>query len=90
MQRIAVETVIDSKIGPVSIINTHLAFHDDSENQQQVAHLNHLEQERAAHHREPKQIGRGTYQEGFLASARMLCGDFTSHLIPRSIVTRLI
>ena len=76
MQRIAVETVLDSTIGPVSLLNTHLAFHDDAENQQQVAHLNHLEQERTAHHREPKQTGAGTYQQGPLASARMLCGDF--------------
>lgn len=76
MQRVAVETVIDSKIGPVSIINTHLAFHDDNENQQQVELLNRLEQERAAHHSKPKRVGIGTYQEGFLASARILCGDF--------------
>ena len=76
MQRVAVETVVDSKIGPLSIINTHLAFHDAHENQQQIEHLNRLEQERAAHHSKPKRIGLGTYQEGFLASARMLCGDF--------------
>ncbi len=76
MQRIAVETVVDSAIGPVSILNTHLAFHDDAENQQQVAHLNRLEQQRIAHQREPKQPGTGTYQAGFPASARMLCGDF--------------
>jgi endonuclease/exonuclease/phosphatase family metal-dependent hydrolase len=76
MQRIAVETVVDSTMGPVSILNTHLAFHDDAENQQQVEYLNHLEQERVAHHREPKQAGTGTYQAKSLASARMLCGDF--------------
>jgi endonuclease/exonuclease/phosphatase family metal-dependent hydrolase len=76
MQRIAVETLVDSAMGPVSILNTHLAFHDDAENQQQVEYLNHLEQERIAHHREPKQAGTGTYQAGSLASARMLCGDF--------------
>jgi len=76
MQRIAVETVVDSAMGPVSILNTHLAFHDDAENQQQVKHLYHLEQERAANHREPKRVGSGTYQAGFPASARMLCGDF--------------
>ena len=76
MQRIAVETVIDSTMGPVSILNTHLAFHDDAENQQQVEHLNQLEQERTAHLREPKLLGTGTYQAGFPASARMLCGDF--------------
>jgi endonuclease/exonuclease/phosphatase family metal-dependent hydrolase len=76
MQRIAVETLVDSTMGPVSILNTHLAFHDDAENQQQVAYLSHLEQERIDHHREPKQIGSGTYQAGSLAAARILCGDF--------------
>lgn len=76
MPRVAVETVINSEIGPLSIINTHLAYHDDNENQQQIKHLNNLEQERTAHHRDPKLIGSGTYQKGFLASARMLCGDF--------------
>ena len=76
MQRIAVESLVDSAMGPVSIVNTHLAFHDDAENQQQVEYLNHLEQERVAHHREPKQAGIGTYQAESLASARMLCGDF--------------
>ena len=76
MPRVAVETVVDFSIGPLSIINTHLAYHDDNENQLQIEHLYHLEQERTAHHREPKLVGTGTYQAGYLASARMLCGDF--------------
>jgi endonuclease/exonuclease/phosphatase family metal-dependent hydrolase len=76
MQRLAVETLVDSTMGPISILNTHLAFHDEAENQQQVEHLNHLEQERTAHQREPKRVGSGTYQAGYPATARMLCGDF--------------
>ncbi len=76
MPRIAVETTVASSMGPISILNIHLAFHDDAENQQQVAHLHRLEQERCAHQREPKKIGSGTYQAGFLPTARMLCGDF--------------
>ncbi|MFT7672581.1 MAG: endonuclease/exonuclease/phosphatase family metal-dependent hydrolase [Gammaproteobacteria bacterium] len=76
MQRVSVETVIDSKIGGVSIINSHLAFHDENENRQQVERLNWLEQERFANQIDPKQIGIGTYQEGFPATARILCGDF--------------
>jgi endonuclease/exonuclease/phosphatase family metal-dependent hydrolase len=76
MQRVAVETVIDSESGPLSIINTHLAYHDDNENQQQMEHFNRLEHERAAHQSNPKRIGTGTYKEGFQASARLLCGDF--------------
>ena len=35
-----------------------------------------------AHHRFPKQIGEGNYQEGYLATARILCGDF--NLVPDS------
>ena len=76
MPRVAVETVIDSTMGPVSLLNTHLAFHDNSENLQQLEYLNYLEQERTAHQREPKRVGSGTYQAGYPASARVLCGDF--------------
>ena len=76
MQRVAIETVVNSEIGPLSIINTHLAFHDSNEAQQQLEKFNWLEQERIAHHRFPKQMGIGTYQEGFLPTARILCGDF--------------
>jgi endonuclease/exonuclease/phosphatase family metal-dependent hydrolase len=76
MQRVAVEAVVDSRIGAISIINSHLAFHDANENQQQVERLNCLEQERLANKIDPKQIGQGTYQEGFPAVARILCGDF--------------
>lgn len=84
MFRVAVETVVDSNSGPLSIINTHLAYHDVHENQQQLEHLYRLEQERTAHQKEPGRIGSGTYQAGFPASARLLCGDFnftpdTSH-----------
>jgi endonuclease/exonuclease/phosphatase family metal-dependent hydrolase len=76
MQRISVETVVDSQIGAISIINSHLAFHDDNENKQQIERLNRIEQERFANRIDPKQIGIGTYQEGFPAVARILCGDF--------------
>ena len=75
MQRVALETMVDSKMGPLSIINTHLAFHDNNENQQQIEYIYNLEQERIAHHLEPKKAGSGTYQKKSLASARIVCGD---------------
>jgi len=76
MPRIAVETVVDSTMGPISVLNTHLAFHDDVENRQQLEYLNYLEQERTARQRGPKRVSSGTYQAGFPTTARMLCGDF--------------
>ncbi len=82
MQRVAVETIIESNIGPLSIINTHLAFHDSEEKQLQLERFSLLEQERLAHHHLPKQLDTGTYQEGHLAKARILCGDF--NLTPES------
>ena len=82
MQRVAVETITESDIGPLSIINTHLAFHDSNENRLQLERFSLLEQERIAHHSSPKQLDTGIYQEGYLAKARILCGDF--NLTPES------
>jgi len=76
MPRVAIDVCIASKTGTLSIVNTHLAFHDSNESQRQLEHLTLLEQERIAHHQFPKNSGPGCYQNGFLASARIICGDF--------------
>jgi endonuclease/exonuclease/phosphatase family metal-dependent hydrolase len=76
MPRVAIEACVDSSIGPLSIINTHLAFHDSNEVQLQLEHLHAIELDRLAHLRSPKTAGPGCFQEGYLASARILCGDF--------------
>ncbi|MFT4609602.1 MAG: endonuclease/exonuclease/phosphatase family metal-dependent hydrolase [Cellvibrionaceae bacterium] len=76
MPRVAIEACVDSSIGPLSIINTHLAFHDSNEVQQQLEHLHAIERDRLAHLQYPKAAGPGSFQEGYLASARILCGDF--------------
>ncbi len=76
MPRVAIEVCVDSSIGPLSIINTHLAFHDSNEVQQQLGHLQAIERDRLAHIQFPKAAGPGSFQPGYLASARILCGDF--------------
>jgi len=76
MPRVAVETVVSSNIGPLSIINTHLAYHDDSERQQQLERINLLERERKAQRLHPKKNDNGAYQIGPASLARILCGDF--------------
>ncbi len=75
MQRVAVETVINSRDGPLSIINTHLAFHDQRERQQQIERLCHLEYERTSQLLNPKASGVGAYQPQAMPSRRILCGD---------------
>ena len=76
MSRVAIDTCIESSIGPLSIINTHLAFHDSNETQLQIEYLTRLEQERSTHHKSPKATGTGCFNTGYLASARILNGDF--------------
>lgn len=76
MPRVAIEVFVDSSIGPLSIINTHLAYHDSNEAQLQLEHLYAIERDRLAHLQFPKAAGPGCFQEGYLASARIVCGDF--------------
>ncbi len=76
MQRIAIETVINSKAGCLGIINTHLAFHDDQENLQQIKRLQLLETERYARLNAPGEVIPGCYEQQFQPTARILCGDF--------------
>ena len=76
MQRVAIETIVDTARGPLSIINTHLAFHDHDENQLQLERLCELERNRAARYQNPSAIGSGAYQAGFPPFASLLCGDF--------------
>jgi endonuclease/exonuclease/phosphatase family metal-dependent hydrolase len=76
MPRVAIEACVDSSIGPLSIINTHLAFHDSNEAQLQLEHLHAIELDRLAHLQYPKTDGPGCFQKGYLGSARILCGDF--------------
>jgi endonuclease/exonuclease/phosphatase family metal-dependent hydrolase len=76
MHRVAIEACVNSTIGPLSVINTHLAYHDSNEAQVQLEHLQTIEGYRLSHLRHPKAAGPGCFQEGYLASARILCGDF--------------
>ena len=76
MPRVAVETIVNREFGQISIINTHLAYHDSSERQQQLERLKLLEQERKNQILYPKKHDAGVYQVGSRPVARILCGDF--------------
>ena len=76
MPRVAVEVTINTGVGPVSVINTHLAYHDRCERQQQLERLSLLDQERKNQICYPKKHDSGAYQIGPVPVARVLCGDF--------------
>ena len=76
MPRVAVEAVVNSTIGPLSVINTHLAYHDGYERKQQLERLNLIDHERKNQILYPKKSDTGAYQKGPLPVARVLCGDF--------------
>ena len=76
MPRVAVETIVDSDIGQISIINTHLAYHDNLERLQQLERLNLLDQERKNQILHPKKHDESAYQFKYTPVARILCGDF--------------
>ena len=76
MQRIAIEATVKSTFGSLGIINTHLAFHDERENHQQVERLGLLEDERHARLESPGEIIEGCYAQKHQTAARILCGDF--------------
>jgi len=75
MQRLAVETVVNSATGPLSVLNMHLAFHDNGERQSQVAYICQLDADRRGQLAQPKQEGTGAYAAGYLPVARIACGD---------------
>jgi len=76
MQRVAVETIVQSAVGPLSIVNVHLAFHDQNERKLQVERLCLLEEERSQQFSRPKAQGIGAYQLLAMPASRVMCGDF--------------
>ena len=76
MQRVAIEAMVNSPMGILSIINTHLAFHDDNENQLQTERLDYFEKERRNRMNQPGEMIAGCYEQAFEPIARILCGDF--------------
>jgi endonuclease/exonuclease/phosphatase family metal-dependent hydrolase len=66
---------VNSATGPLSVLNMHLAFHDNGERQSQVAYICQLDADRRGQLAQPKLEGTGAYAAGYLPVARIACGD---------------
>jgi endonuclease/exonuclease/phosphatase family metal-dependent hydrolase len=80
MLRIALEAVIDTDVGPLRIISTHLEFYSEKQRLAQVARLRELHAEACAHERQPAKAE--SQASPFADTARpqsaIICGDFNS------------
>ncbi len=79
MQRMALEAVLESPVGPVRIVTTHLAYYSARQRMAQVAALRSLHAEACAHARDPRPGGseRGTpFDVSHRPASAVFCGDF--------------
>ena len=80
MLRIALEAVIETDVGPLRVISTHLEFYSEVQRLAQVARLRELHREACEHARRPAKAE--TQASPFADTARpmsaIVCGDFNS------------
>jgi endonuclease/exonuclease/phosphatase family metal-dependent hydrolase len=81
MRRLAIEASIGTPRGPLRIVTTHLAYHDEAQRAVQTARLRALYAEATARqHRPGAAPPDGPYVPAPAAEATVLCGDF--NLLP--------
>lgn len=80
MLRVALEAVIDTDVGPVRIISTHLEFYSEKQRLAQVAGLRELHAEACDHERHPAHAESlaSPFADTARPAAAILCGDFNS------------
>jgi endonuclease/exonuclease/phosphatase family metal-dependent hydrolase len=76
MQRILVETVVTSDVGPLRIMTTHLEYYSQSQREAQIDAIRRLHAETCAHPRSAQVSEQGGPFEVFpRPAAALLCGD---------------
>jgi endonuclease/exonuclease/phosphatase family metal-dependent hydrolase len=80
MLRVALEAVVETDVGPLRVISTHLEFYSETQRLAQVERLRELHAEACAHARQPAKAE--SQASPFADTARpmsaVLCGDFNS------------
>jgi endonuclease/exonuclease/phosphatase family metal-dependent hydrolase len=80
MLRVALEAVLETDVGPLRVISTHLEFYSETQRLAQIERLRDLHAEACAHAREPAKAE--SQASPFADTARpmsaIICGDFNS------------
>jgi endonuclease/exonuclease/phosphatase family metal-dependent hydrolase len=77
MQRVLIEAVVQSKIGSVRILTTHLEYYSQRQREQQVAHIRRLHVEACAmtHRAQLSEEQSGPFEVRARPVSAILCGD---------------
>lgn len=80
MQRVALEALLDTDIGPLRVISTHLEFYSDRQRLAQVERLRDLHREACDHARHPARAEKpdSPFADTDRPMSAVLCGDFNS------------
>jgi endonuclease/exonuclease/phosphatase family metal-dependent hydrolase len=80
MQRVALEAVLDTDVGPLRIISTHLEFYSEQQRLAQVDRLRGLHREACDHARHPAKAEKpdSPFADTARPMSAILCGDFNS------------
>jgi endonuclease/exonuclease/phosphatase family metal-dependent hydrolase len=76
MPRVALEVVIETSWGLVSVVTTHLEFFSGAQRSAQVERLCALQEERAAHATAAPAYKEGPFEPFERPASSILCGDF--------------
>ncbi|CAB3793227.1 endonuclease/exonuclease/phosphatase family protein [Paraburkholderia fynbosensis] len=80
MLRVALEAVLDTDVGPLRVISTHLEFYSDKQRLAQVERLRELHREACDHARHPAKAEKpdSPFADTARPMSAILCGDFNS------------
>ncbi|NKJ46276.1 endonuclease [Burkholderia sp. SG-MS1] len=80
MLRVALEAVLDTDVGPLRVISTHLEFYSEKQRLAQVDRLRELHREACDHARHPAKAEKpdSPFADTARPMSAILCGDFNS------------
>jgi endonuclease/exonuclease/phosphatase family metal-dependent hydrolase len=80
MLRVALEAVLDTGVGPLRVISTHLEFYSEKQRLAQVERLRELHREACDHARHPAKAEKpdSPFADTARPMSAILCGDFNS------------
>ena len=88
MQRAAVETVVQSRVGALRVVTTHVEYFSARHRAAQIARLQLLQEEAAGNSAAPAAPGNTPYDPVPRPASLVLCGDF--NLLPRDTEYELL
>lgn len=75
LPRVATEVTLPTSAGPLRLINTHTAYHNRKETENQIEFICQLQEQEVANREKPPASRPGSYADLFRTASAILCGD---------------